>query len=110
MLETCSPTGIAGRVDDRPIRVDRMKAINNLIGLVTALLVFGFAYAWIFVPEKKQEIQDWWYGVTIDCDQLRREVWNHQQCKRSDDCELARKESIRAEKLEAQYGRYCGKL
>ena len=110
MLGTCSPTGIAGRVDDRPIRVDRMKAINNLIGLVTAVLVFGFAYVWMFVPEKRQEIQDWWYGMTVDCDQLRGEVWNHQQCKRSDDCELARKESIRAEKLEAQYGRYCGKL
>ncbi len=105
MLETCFPTSIAGRVDDRPIRVDRMKAINNLIGLVTAVLVFGFAYVWMFVPEKKQEIQDWWYGMTVDCDQLRSEVWNHQQCKRSDDCELARKESIRAEKLEAQYGR-----
>ena len=110
MLETCSPTSIGGRVDDSPIRVDRMKAIDNLIGLLTALLVLGFAYVWIFVPEKKQEIQDWWYGVTIDCDQLRSEVWNHQQCKRSDDCELARKESIRAEKLEVQYGRYCGKL
>ena len=87
-----------------------MKAINNLIGLIVAVLVLGFAYAWMFVPEEKQEIQDWWYGMTIDCDQLRSEVWNHQQCKRSDDCELARKESIRAEKLAAQYGRYCGKL
>ena len=110
MLETCSPTSIAGRVDDRPIRVDRMKAINNLIGLIIAVLVLGFAYVWMFVPEKKQEIQGWWYGVTIDCDQLRQEVWNHQLCKRSDDCELARKEAIRAEKLEVQYGRYCGKL
>ncbi len=110
MLETCSPTGIAGRVDDRPIRVDRMKAINKLIGLAIAVLVLGFAYVWMFVPEKKQEIHDWWYGMTIDCNQMRSEVSNHQRCKRSDDCELARKESIRAEKLEAQYGRYCGKL
>ena len=87
-----------------------MKAINDWIGLIIAMLVFGFAYVWMFVPEKKQEIQDWWYGMTIDCDQLRREVWNHQQCKRSDDCELARKESIRAEKLEVQYRKYCEKL
>ncbi len=110
MLGTCSPVSTAGCVDDRPIRVDRMKAINNLIGLAAAVFLLGFAYAWMFVPEKKQEIQDWWYGMTIDCDQLRSDVWNHQSCKRSDDCELARKESIRAEKLEAQYGRYCGKL
>jgi len=58
MLETCSPTSTAGCVNDRPIRVDRMKAINNLIGLVTAVLVLGFAYVWMFVPERKQEIQD----------------------------------------------------
>ena len=87
-----------------------MKAINNWIGLVTALLLLGFAYIWMFVPEKKQEIQDWWYIMTIDCGQLRVEIGNHQRCKRSDDCELARKESIRAEKLEAQYARYCSKL
>ena len=84
-----------------------MKAINNLIGLVTAVLVLGFAYVWMFVPEKKQEIQDWWYGMTIDCSQMQSEVINHQLCKTSDDCELSRKESIRAEKLEVQYSTYC---
>ena len=86
-----------------------MKAIDQLIGLMTAVLILGFTYVWMFVPEKKQDIQDWWYGMTIDCDQLRREVENHQRCKRSDDCELARKESIRAEKLEQQYRQYCSK-
>ncbi len=87
-----------------------MKAINDWIGLIATVFVLGFVYVWMFVPEKKQEIQDWWYGMTIDCDQLRSEVWNHQRCKRSDDCELAPKESIKAEKLEVQYGRYCGKF
>ena len=87
-----------------------MKLINTLIGLIVIVLVFAFAYVWMFVPEKKQEIQDSWYSMTIDCDQMYSEVSNHQRCKRSDDCELARKESIRAEKLEAQYARYCGKL
>lgn len=87
-----------------------MKAINRLLGLITAVLILGFVYIWMFVPEKKHEIQDWWYGMTIDCNQLQREVSNHQRCKRSDDCELTRKESIRAEKFEALYGRYCGKL
>ena len=77
---------------------------------MTAVLVLGFAYVWMFVPEKKQEIQDWWYGMTIDCDQLHRDVTRHQLCKRRDDCELARKESIRAVKLEVQYSRYCGAL
>ncbi len=110
MLGTCSPVRTAGCLEDRPIRVDRMKEIDYWIGLIASVLVLGFTYVWMFVPEKKQEIQDWWYGMTIDCDQLRSEVLNHQRCKRSDDCELARKESIRAEKLEVQYGRYCGKL
>ncbi len=87
-----------------------MKLINTLIGLILIVFVFAFAYVWMFVPEKKQEIQDSWYRMTIDCDQMHSEVSNHQRCKRSDDCELARKEAIRAEKLEAQYGRYCGKL
>ena len=87
-----------------------MKAINKLIGLTMAVVIFGFAYVWMFEPEKKQDIQDWWYGTTIDCDQLRQEVENHQRCQRSEDCELARKESIRAEKLEQQYLRYCGRL
>jgi len=87
-----------------------MKLINTLIGLITTGLVLLFLYVWMFVPEKKQEIQDRWYDMTIDCEQLHREVSNHQRCKTSNDCELARKESIRAEKLEAQYGRYCGKL
>ena len=86
-----------------------MKAIDKLIGLMTAIAILGFAYVWMFVPEKKQEIQDWWYGTTIDCDQLRQEVANHQRCQRSDDCELARKESIRAEKLERQYRKYCSR-
>ena len=87
-----------------------MKAINRLLGLITAVLVLGFLYVWMFVPEKKQEIQDWWYGMLIDCDQLQREVSNHQRCIRSDDCELARKERIRAEKLEQQYRNYCSEL
>jgi hypothetical protein len=110
MLGTCSPVSTADTLEDKPIRDGRMKAINYWIGLTTAILVFGFAYVWMFVPEKKKEIQDWWYGMTIDCPQLHSEVSNHQRCKISDDCELARSESIRAEKLEAQYGRYCGNL
>lgn len=87
-----------------------MKLINSLIGLAAIVFVFWFAYVWMFMPEKKQEIQDWYYDLTIDCDQLRDSVWNARQCKISDDCELVRKEAIRAETLEAQYGRYCGKL
>ena len=87
-----------------------MKLINKLIGSLVTVLVLWFVYVWIYAPEEKQEIQDWWYGMTIDCNQMHSEVSNHQRCKRSDNCELARKESIRAEKLEAQYGRYCGKL
>ena len=85
-----------------------MALINKLIGLIAVILVLVFLYAWMFVPEQKQDIQDWYYGMTIDCQQMHSEVFNHQSCKISDDCELARKESIRAEKLEAQYGRYCG--
>jgi len=87
-----------------------MKALNNWLGLVVAVLVLGFAYVWMFAPEKKQEIQDWWYGMTVDCDQLHSEVTHHQLCKTRDDCELARKESIRAEKLEVLYSKYCGAL
>ena len=86
-----------------------MKLINTIIGLIVIVLVFAFVYVWMFVPEKKHEIQDWWYSMTIDCHQMYSEVSNHQRCKSSDDCELARKESIRAEKLEAQYDRYCSK-
>ena len=87
-----------------------MKMINSLIGMAATAVVLGFLYVWMFVPEKKQEIQGWWYGMTIDCDQMHSEISNHQRCKRSNDCELARKESIRADKLEVQYGKYCGKL
>jgi hypothetical protein len=87
-----------------------MKLLNESIALTATVFVLGFAYVWMFVPEKKQEIQGWWYGMIIDCDQMRSEISNQQRCKRSDDCELARKESIRAEKLEVLYGRYCGKL
>ena len=84
-----------------------MALINKLIGLIATVLVLVFSYVWMFVPEQKQEIQDWYYGMTIDCQQMHSEVSNHQRCKISDDCELARRESIRAEKLEAQYRRYC---
>ncbi len=84
-----------------------MVLINKLIGLIATVLVLGFLYAWIFVPEQKQEIQDWYYGMTIDCQQMHSEVTDHQRCKISDDCELVRRESIRAENLEAQYDRYC---
>ena len=87
-----------------------MKLINYLIGLTASVFALGFACVWMFVPEKKQEIQDWWYGMTIDCDQMLSEVSQHQRCKISDDCELVHRELIRAEKLEEQYGRYCDKL
>jgi hypothetical protein len=87
-----------------------MKLINSLIGLAATVFALGFVYVWLFVPEKKQEFQDWWYRMTIDCDQMHSEVLHDQDCNISDDCELARKESIRAEKLEERYGRYCGKL
>ena len=87
-----------------------MKAINSLLGLLAAAIVVAFLYVWILVPEKKSEIQDWWYGMMIDCEELQREVANHQTCNRSDDCELARKEKIRAEKLELRYRKYCSKL
>jgi len=87
-----------------------MKLINTIIGLIVIVLLFAFLYVWMFVPEKKQEIQDWWYNMTIDCHQMYSAVSNHQRCKRSDACELARRESIRAEELEGQYRRYCGKL
>jgi hypothetical protein len=87
-----------------------MKLLNELIALTVTVILLGFVYVWMFVPEKKQEIQDSWYGMIIDCDQMRSEISNHQRCKRSNNCELARKESIRAEKLEVLYGRYCDKL
>lgn len=87
-----------------------MKTINNLIGLIAATAVLSFLYVWMFVPDKKNEIQDWWYTMMIDCEQLQGEVANHQRCMRSDDCELARKEKIRAEKLELQYRKYCSEL
>ena len=86
-----------------------MKAINRLIGLTAAVLVFGLLYVWMFVPDRKQEIQDWWYGMLIDCEQLQRDISNHQRCKLSDDCELTQREKNRAEKLELQYRRYCGR-
>ena len=84
-----------------------MALINKLIGLIATVLVLVFLYVWMFAPEQRQEIQDWYYGMTIDCQQMHSEVSNHQRCKISDDCELARRESIRAEKLEAQYRTYC---
>ncbi len=84
-----------------------MALINKLIGLIATVLVLVFLYVWMFVPEQKQEIQDWYYGMTIDCQQMHSELSNHQRCKISDDFELGRRESIRAEKLEAQYRRYC---
>ena len=84
-----------------------MALINKLIGLIATVLVLVFLYVWMYVPEQKQEIQDWYYRMTIDCQQMHSEVSNHQRCKISDECELARRESIRAEKLEAQYRRYC---
>ena len=87
-----------------------MKKVNEWLGLLVAVFLLGFAYVWIFEPEKKQEIQDWWYGITIECDELQREVSLHQRCKTNDDCQLARKESIRAEKAEAQYNRYCSRF
>jgi len=87
-----------------------MKLLRQLIALTATVFLLGFAYVWMFVPEKKQEIQGWWYGIIIDCDQMHSDILSHQRCKRSDDCELARKESIRAEKLEVLYGKYCGKL
>jgi hypothetical protein len=87
-----------------------MKLINTTVGLIITVFILALAYVWVFAPEKKQEIQDWWYSTTIDCQQMYIQVSNHQRCERRDDCELTRKESIRAEKLAAQYGRYCGKL
>jgi hypothetical protein len=84
-----------------------MALINKLIGLIATVLALAFVYVWMFVPEQKHDIQDWYYSMTIDCEQMHSEVSNHQRCKISDDCELARGESVRAEKLEAQYGRYC---
>ncbi len=87
-----------------------MKAIGEWIGLLAVVLVLGFVSLWWFMPDKKQDIQDWWYGMTIDCVQMQREVINDQLCKTSDDCELVRKEAIRAKKLEAHYSRYCGSL
>lgn len=87
-----------------------MKTINEWMGLLVAVFLLGFAYVWIFEPEKKQEIQDRWYRMTIECDELQREVSLHQRCTTSEDCELARKESIRAEKAKAQYNRYCSRI
>ena len=87
-----------------------MKEADNGIGLIAAVVVLGFMFVWFFVPDKKQAIQHWWYGMTIDCDQIHSEVSHHHRCKISDDCELVRSESIRADELEVQYGRYFGKL
>lgn len=84
-----------------------MKAINSLLGSIAAALVVWFLYVWAFAPEKKQDILNWWNSVVIDCQQLQQEVSSHQRCKLDDDCELPRKEKIRAEKLERQYRQYC---
>ena len=43
-----------------------MKLLSELIALTATVFVLGFAYVWMFVPEKKQEIQDCWYGMIID--------------------------------------------
>ena len=87
-----------------------MKVLRELIALTVTVFVLGFAYVWMFVPEKKQEIQAWWYGIIIDCNQMHSDILNHQRCNKSDDCELVRRESIKAEKIEVLYGKYCGKL
>jgi len=87
-----------------------MKTLNDWIGLIAAIVAICFSFIWLYVPEKKQAIQDWWYGMTLDCAQMHGELWNDQRCKTSDDCELAHKELIRAEKLEVLYARYCGSL
>lgn len=84
-----------------------MKALNGLLGLVAAAIVVWFLYVWTFEPQTKNDIQDWWYSMTIDCEQLQQEVSSHQRCILNDDCELPGKEKIRAEKLEVQYRKYC---
>ena len=87
-----------------------MKKIEEWLGVIAIILVLGFVFVWAFVPEKKQDIQDWWYSVTLDCDQMQRAVINDQQCKTSNECELSGKELIEADKLAAQYVRYCGAI
>ena len=84
-----------------------MKTLNRWLGLLVAAAIIGFVYVWLFVPEKRQEIEDWWFVLTNDCVQMHAELINDQECKISDDCELSRKESIRADTLEDQYLRYC---
>ena len=84
-----------------------MKTIGDWIGLVAALLVFAFIVTWFFLPEKKQSMLDWWHAMTIDCQQLHSEISNDENCETSDDCDLSRKESIRAKKAELRYDRYC---
>jgi uncharacterized membrane protein YqhA len=87
-----------------------MKLLNKLVGLTVTVLSIWFLYVWMFVPDRKHDMQDRWYGMMTDCEQLYAEVSNHQRCKVSADCELARTEAINAEALEAQYARYCGKF
>jgi hypothetical protein len=84
-----------------------MKTVNKVLGLVVAIAVMGFVYVWLFVPDTKQDIEDWWFVLTNDCVQMHAELINDQECKISDDCELNGKESKRADKLEEEYLRHC---
>jgi hypothetical protein len=84
-----------------------MKFINSLLGWAATLAILGFVYVWMFVPDKKQDIKDWWYGENVDCSQMHVELVNDRRCKTDDDCELSHKEAIKADELEAQYRRYC---
>jgi len=85
------------------------KAINTFVGVTTALLFLGFVYVWTSAPMEKRAIQDWWYGLSIDCEQLQRDVSNQQRCERSADCELSRRAAASAEELQAQYRQYCSR-
>jgi hypothetical protein len=87
-----------------------MKKLNELLGIMLTIAVIGFIVVWLFMPTEKQAMLDWWYGSTVDCPSLRAEIITDRKCQRDDDCELARKERIRAEAQVERYEEYCGSL
>lgn len=71
--------------------------------------VVGFLYVWLFLPQGKQAIIDWWYGATLDCVEMQNDIANHRRCELSPDCQLSGRETRRARELDSQYARYCSR-
>jgi hypothetical protein len=86
-----------------------MNALNRLLGLLTLAAVAGFLYVWLFSPAKKQALEDWWYGATIDCVGMQGDIASHRRCELSPDCQLSGRETRKARDLESRYARYCSR-